>query len=214
MVIIPGINCPDFGCVKKHWGEAGALGARTVQIDVSDGVFAPVKSWGEPAELAVLIKQNPAVEAEVHLMIENPAGVFGKWLEAGAKRLAVHVEAAKDLEKLREIAVRYGAELVLAIKLETNLDVLESYLDAHPDTSVQILDVSAGFSGQKFNPAVLEKIKLLREKRPDVKIRIDGGMNPETAKLVKDAGADAVIAFSYIWESASPEEAYQSLLKI
>ncbi len=214
MVVIPGINCPDFECVKNHWEKAVDLGASAVQIDVSDGVFAPVKSWGNPAELSALIHKSGGMEAEVHLMAENPDEVFESWIRAGAKKLVIHVESKGNLESIRRKTESFGAEIIWGIKIGTPLEALDKYLENKSGSAVQFLDVPPGFSGGVFNPAVLERIKLLRSRWPKINIRVDGGMNPDTAKLVKDAGADAVIAVSYIWESVSPKEAYQSLFRV
>lgn len=214
MVVIPGINCPDFGCVKNHCEKALGLGATVVQIDVSDGVFAPVKSWNNPAELSALTHESKGMEAEIHLMVEDPSEVFESWIRAGAKKLVIHVESNGDLESIRKRAESLGVKIVWGIKTATPLETLDKYLEGKPDSAVQFLDVPPGFSGGVFNPAVLEKIKSLRAKWPEVEIRVDGGMNPETAKRVKDAGADAVVAVSYLWNGDSPKKAYQELIEI
>lgn len=214
MVVIPGINCSDFECVKSYWDKVLDLGAPAVQIDVADGVFAPIKSWGNPAELATLIHKSREMETEIHLMVENPNEVFEDWIKADAKKLVIHVESNGDLESIRKKVESLGAKVVWGIKTATPLETLYKYLEKRPDSAVQFLDVPPGFSGGVFDQVVLEKIKLLRSRWPNVNIRVDGGMNHETARAVKEAGADAVIAVSYIWKSDSPKEAYQELLKV
>ncbi len=217
MEIIPGINCSDFECVKKRWNEVVSLKTPPIhqtQIDVADGKFAPVKTWNNPSELAILTKQNPEIAVEIHLMAENPDAVFEDWLKAGAKKIAVHIESTGNLLLMQKVAKSYGAELVFALNPTTKVEKLAAYLEDNSTSSVQFLTVSPGFSGQKFMPEVLEKIKFLRSRWPNVKIRVDGGMNPETAGLAKEAGADAVVAVSYIWGNNSPKEAYKKLLEI
>ncbi len=214
MKVIPGINCSDFKCVSKYWNKAVALGTRAVQIDVADGKFAPVKTWDNPSELAELINKNSEITVEIHLMVEAPEAVFEEWLKAGAKKLVIHIESKGDLDSIETIAKARGREVIWGIKSGTPIQELNKHIGEKSGCSIQFLDVSPGFSDQKFDPKVIDKIKFLRSWRPDVKIRVDGGMNPETAKLVKDASADAVIAVSYIWESNSPKEAYQLLLKV
>ena len=214
MVVIPGINCQDFKCVSDYWDKAAGLGVRAVQIDVADGEFAPVRTWNNPSELAGLIAKNPQMEAEIHLMAENPEPVFEKWLDAGVKRLVIHIESAGNLESIREIISARGAGIIWGIKSGTDVRKLEGLLKNEAGDSVQFLDVSPGFSGQSFNAEVIDAINFLRERHSDLDIRVDGGINPETAKMAKEAGANAAIAVSYIWKSASPAEAYQELIRV
>lgn len=214
MEVIPGINCSDFKCVSNHWDKAVSLGARSVQIDVADGKFAPVKTWDNPLELAELINKNPKIRAEIHLMAEDPEMVFEKWLKVGAKKLVIHIESRGNLDLVERVVKTRGGEVIWGIKLGTPIEELYKHIKKEPGCSVQFLDVSPGFSDQKFDPKVADRIKFLRSERPDVKIRVDGGMNPETARVVKDAGANAIISVSYIWESASPVEAYKILSSI
>lgn len=214
MKVILGINCPDYECVKKRFEKAVALDARTVQIDVADGKFAPVRIWDRSEELKGILEQHPEITAEVHLMVEEPGKVFEKWLAAGAKKLVVHVESAGDLPRIRDKAKALGAEIVWGIKTGTPIDGLNECLKDDPRASVQVLAVSPGPSGQVFNPENLKKVISLRSRWPDISIRVDGGMNPETAKTVKEAGADAIISTSYIFESNDAAAAYQELLGI
>ncbi|TSA45404.1 hypothetical protein D4R51_01875 [bacterium] len=214
MEIIPGINCPDFRCASEHWNKAAALGAHAIQIDVADEKFAPVKTWDNPLELAQLINKNPRIRAEIHLMVENPEAAFEEWIKAGAKKLVIHIESKGNLDLIDRVVKTRGGEVIWGIKSGTPIEELYKHIKKEPGCSVQFLDVSPGFSEQKFDPKVADRIKFLRRERPDVKIRVDGGMNPETAKFVKDAGADAVVAVSYIWENESPQTAYRELLKI
>lgn len=214
MEIIPGINCSDFKCVSRYWSKAAVFGAHAVQIDVADGNFAPVVTWNNPAELAKLTSENPKIRAEAHLMVEYPEAVFEEWLKAGAKKLIIHIESKGDLDLIERVVKTRGGEVVWGIKSGTPIEELYKHIKGKHSCSIQFLDVSPGFSDQQFDPKVADRIKFLRLERPDVKIRVDGGMNPETAKLVKEAGADAVISVSYIWESDSPKKAYKKLLQI
>jgi len=214
MEIIPGINCSDFKCVSGFWHKAVALGTHAIQIDVADGKFAPVKTWDNPLELAELINKNPKVRTEIHLMVEDPKMVFEGWLTAGVKKMIIHVESEGNLDSIERVVKTRGGEVIWGIKSGTPIEELYKHIKRESGCSVQFLDVSPGFSDQKFDPKVADRIKFLRSQRPDVKIRVDGGMNPETAKLVKDAGADTVIAVSYIWENGTPQAAYRELLKI
>jgi ribulose-phosphate 3-epimerase len=216
MVTIVGINCPDFGCVRKRWDAAATLGARTIQIDVADGAFAPAKTWANPAEFSELVKKNPEIEAEIHLMVEKPELVFEGWLKAGAKKLVVHFESgAKSMSLIRKAAKDfYGAETIIGIGPTTNIEEIVKSENLNLNFSVQLVAVPLGFSGGEFDRSTPSKIKYIKNLWPNVKIIVDGGMNPQTAEQVKDAGADAIVAVSYIWENDSPAEAYQELIKV
>ena len=216
MEVIVGINCPDFECVRKHWDAAAALGVRAVQIDVTDGVFAPARTWNNPAELAELTKKNPEISAEIHLMVEHPESVFENWLKAGAKKLAVHFESGvKSLSLVQKTAKDfYGAETIIGIGPNTNIEEIVKSENLSLNFSVQLVAVPLGFSSGEFARSTVGKIKYIKSLWPNVKIIIDGGMNPDTAEQVKDAGADAIVAVSYIWKNTSPEKAYQELLRV
>ncbi len=214
MKTIPGINCSDFKCVSGYWDKAVAFGARAVQIDVADGEFTPIKTWDSPSELTGLAKQNPEMVPEIHLMVENPEDVFQEWLAAGAKKLVVHIESKGNLDSIERAVKAVGGEVIWGIKSGTPVEELYKHIQGKIGCSVQFLDVSPGFSDQKFDPKVVDRIKFLRRERPDVQIRVDGGMNPETAKMAKEAGADGVVSVSYIFESNDPAAAYRKLLSV
>ena len=103
-------------------------------------------------------------------------------------------------------------EVMLALNPETSIEEILPYLDSF--LFVQLLAVSPGPSGQDFNSLILEKIELLRERSLDIVIEVDGGMNLETAKAVKEAGTDIITSASYIFDSVNPAAAYELLLKV
>ena len=216
MEVIVGINCLDFECVRKHWDAAAALGVRSVQIDVADGKFVLVKTWDSPAELAELTKRNPEISVEIHLMVEKPELIFENWLKAGAKKLVVHYESGpKSLGFVQKAAKSfYGAETIIGIGPDTNIEEIVKSKNLDLNFSVQLVAVPLGFSSGEFARNTIEKIKHIKSLWPNVKIIIDGGMNPDTAEQVKDAGADAVVAVSYVWNGDSPEENYRKLCAI
>ena len=106
----------------------------------------------------------------------------------------------------------FGAELGIAINPETPPETLKPYLKAVH--FIQLLAVKPGPSGQKLDEAVLNKIKFVKSENPEAQIEIDGGINPETAKLAKYAGADILASASYIWRSPDPKKAYETLKEI
>ncbi|MEK7181376.1 MAG: hypothetical protein AAB738_03555 [Patescibacteria group bacterium] len=229
MRIIPAINCLEMACVSHKFLEASKflIEGDWIHIDVTDAKFTYNKTWGNPEELKKLLKAHPEFnfKIEAHLMVEEPEKVVGKWLEAGVKRVIVHLEAILDKkfrhpkmapeEVIRDIfkqCSKFGAEVMLATNPETKLKESESYLEEF--AAFQVLAVNPGLAGQKFLPTVLEKARFLRHHFPNAKIEVDGGVNLETARLAKEAGADILTAASYIFDSENSKEAYLELLHV
>jgi len=213
MDVIPSINCSDEQCVRekidvlKKFLEPGAF----VHCDVTDGVFSAHKTWGDP-RMWMAIKSPFALE--VHLMVEFPLEYADDWFSAGARRLVVHAETLEGgvLHGLREVADRHQGELMLTSKPETPDDEFRMLIPQF--TKFQVLAVAPGAAGQEFLPFALEKIRFLRELSPDATIEVDGGMNPETARLAKSAGADTVVSAHYLFDNADPKKAFEDLANL
>ena len=213
MQVIPSINASNFEAVEELVGKAKKFLPRTtgwLHFDIGDGAFSSIKTWDEPAEFKKL--KLGSIKSEVHLMVEDPEVVAKSWLEAGAKRLIVHLEETRNLEIISDLCQQYKADLMIAINPDTIVENLLPYLDEIK--YFQILGVTPGKAGQQFQKEVLEKIELLRERAPNVKIEVDGGVDLETAKLIKEAGADMIVSASYVFNNAEPKEAYNQLKAI
>lgn len=206
MQVIPAINATSFNEAKKQIEQAVKF-AKIVHVDVADGKFAPNKTWGSPEE----IKTLSSVDFEVHLMVGNPEAIIEDWLKAGAKRIIIHLESITDPVYIIETCEHYGAEAVLAINPETEMEKLLAHTDEFK--AFLLLAVHPGLAGQKFQHQIISKIEFLRERAPNVKIEVDGGINLETAKLAKEAGADILVSASYIFGSENPKKAYEQLVK-
>ena len=236
MRIIPAINCKTFACVKKRIEEAQTFlpTGGWLQVDVSDGKFSasvsspralsyrrrPVssgvvssKSWNNPEALAKWLKEKKitGIKFEIHLMVVDPKPWVMRWFEAGAKRVIVHVEALtpKDIPFLEGFG---KGKVGIALVPNTSLKQAESYLKHF--SFVQLLAVHPGFSGQRFERNVLEKIVFLKAAHPEATIEIDGGVNDTTAPSIKDAGADIVVSSSFIFDAKDKKEAYNVLKKL
>ena len=207
MEIIPVINCAEFECVTERAKKAEAF-AEWVHLDVSDARFTFGKSWGDAEAWKEIGK---GINTEVHLMVEEPEKVVEQWFEAGAKRLIVHIETINknSFKEIADAAKKYDAELMLAISPETPVEKLKPYFEIVSE--FQVLAVHAGPAGQNFLPFALDKIRFLRRELPNAIIEVDGGINLETAKQVKDAGADIMTAATYIFRSDNPAAAYDEL---
>lgn len=232
MIVIPAINCPDkdlecvaekVRCVEKIMGDAsGATGEGWIHLDVADARFTFNRTWGDPGEWK---KTETPLKLEAHLMVEEPEKAVPQWFKADMRRAIVHLEAIID-PRLRENpadpkevvkillaeCAKGGSELMLAVNPETPIMAAAPYFEHF--SAYQILAVHPGFASQKFLPLVLDKIRVLRRELPRAKIEVDGGISPETARLVKDAGADIICSASYIFGSADPRRAYEELRSI
>ena len=207
MFVIPAINEIEFLEVLKKIKIAKTFSS-WVHLDIVDGKFAKNKTWSNPLELSAVSHQLSA-NIEAHLMVETPEAVIKDWVAAGAKRIIFHLEAMNGNEApIPENNVEIG----ISINPETPVEDIVPYLKDFK--FVQILAVKPGLAGQKFDEKVLEKIKFLKKYDPNVIIEVDGGLNLETAKLVRGAGADIIVSASYIWGSPNPQKAYEEFLKI
>ena len=212
MIVIPAINAPDFETAEKQIKKAAEF-SDWVHIDVTDGAFSPAKIWGSPEDLPKLKIENLKLKIDVHLMVNNPEGVIDSWLRTGlVKRVIVHLEAMTDPVYILAKCEKYGAEAVLAIKPDTKAERLLAHESDFK--SFQVLAVTPGWAGQKFGAEALDKIRLIKRQMPNAIIEVDGGINAETAKLAKDAGADIVISASYIFGSKDPKKSFEELQKI
>lgn len=207
MTIIPVINCPDFSCASTRIATAAAF-SPWVHVDVADGRFTTAHSWGNPEELSLLLGKFPGLHAEVHLMVEEPEQMLPTWFDAGAERVVIHWEALTDKEVCRKFP---DHTIIISTKPETPIEDVLPYLSACSWT--QILAVPVGYSGKAFDLSVLEKVRVLRERFPELVIEVDGGITPETLPLVKGA-ADIVTSGSYIFGSTDPAAAFRKLQSI
>ena len=212
MLVIPAINCSDYETALSRIKICDKIlrpDYRWVHIDVVDGKFAPVVTWGNPEDLKKIHSQFPDLKFEIHLMVEDHESVAEKWLNAGAKRLIIQAESSGDPEATRSSAESRGVEAVLSggpsVKAEDLAERGKNF------KFVQVLAVNPGFAGQEFGAESEQKISLLRQALPNVKIELDGGVNSETAKLAKAAGADILISASYIFSAPDPKAAYDEL---
>lgn len=211
-MIIPCINAVHENEAKEQLEKIVPLGAELIHWDLTDGVFTPHHSWGLPAAVKNLtIRYSPsAIRLELHLMLDHPETVLDEWLAAKlVRRVIIHADSAADLDTIRAKCLKEGVELMLAIAPETSVEALH---ERRLDESMQVLAVHPGPSGQEFNPAMLERVRILRAYAPNATIEIDGGITPETLKLYKKAGATDFVSGAYITKASDSKKAYRELL--
>ncbi|MBM3257289.1 MAG: hypothetical protein FJY98_03085 [Candidatus Liptonbacteria bacterium] len=221
MQILPSINCADVECAREH---IGALQGNSLwlHLDIADARFTFNKTWGDPLSWPIFGK---GFNLEVHLMVEEPEEVVEAWLQAGAKQVVVHVEALEDTRfrkrtedplslayAIKDACAAKGAEVVLGINSETSPEHLSPYLGFI--RKFLVLSVHPGLAGQKFLPAALRTIEWIKREAPHATIEVDGGITPEVAKKVKAAGADVLIAASFIFKEKDIKKAIEALQNV
>ncbi len=194
----------DFARLGEQVEAAERAGVDAIQIDVMDGRFVPVITFG-PAIVRAL-RPHVDLPLDVHLMIVEPGRHLESFAEAGADRLIVHQEATPHLHRVLEAIRGLGIEAGVSINPGTPLTVLEEVLDLVD--LVQIMTVDPGWGGQALLTGQLDKIRRLRlmldQRGLDVSIGVDGGINVSTAPLVVNAGATMMVSGSSIYNDEAP----------
>ncbi|HEY4525645.1 MAG TPA: hypothetical protein VJL32_00925 [Candidatus Paceibacterota bacterium] len=216
------INCTDPDCAESKIRHILSFLPKDgwLHLDAADGRFTFGKSWQDAGTVRKLAGNS---NLEVHLMAEEPELALESWLDAGAKRIVMHLESFSlsghrvcptdpfhALNQWRARCEERGAKLVLAINAETPVRELAPYLSKFSDFQI-FAQAQPGPAGQPFLSTVLPKIKWLREMSPRAIIEVDGGMIPETVRKVCEAGANWIISGSYILNSPDPIKNYLEL---
>lgn len=213
--LAPSILSADFSALGRDIRLAQEGGADYVHIDVMDGHFVPNLTLGAP--VVRRLRKVTTLPFDVHLMISDPEKFADEFMDAGADILTVHIETVPDerLPALIDRIRRRGVKPALSVKPATPAESLLPYL---PEIDmVLVMTVEPGFGGQALIPETLEKIKTLREAinrlNPACELEVDGGIYPENARLVIDAGADVVVAGSAVFGKADIVGAARAMKK-
>lgn len=214
LIIAPSIFSADFGKLADEAKRIEDSGADEVHVDVMDGHFVPNFALS-PKGIAA-INRSTDLFLDVHIMIYNPFDYIERFVDVGADRITFHFEATEDVEETLKYIRRCNIQAGLAFSPETSASLITKYLNKCDQ--ILLMTVNPGFGGQEFLPEVLDKIRFTREtldklnirkggvtvaknpeETPEFNIQVDGGINDKTAKLCVEAGANSIVAGTYLF---------------
>ncbi|NPA11176.1 MAG: ribulose-phosphate 3-epimerase [Epsilonproteobacteria bacterium] len=211
MIIAPSILSADFGKLADEVKAICVAGADLVHVDVMDGHFVPNLTMG-PMIVEAVAKAS-SIPLDIHLMVENIPFFVDMYAKIKPKYISFHIEEEKHINRVIEQIRGYDIKPAVVLNPATPVSLLE-YIVADVDM-VLLMSVNPGFGGQKFIPGVTDKVKELKElaakKNPKLLIEIDGGVNDKNAKTLKEAGADILVAGSFVFKSGDYKKAIKSL---
>ena len=209
--IIPAIIPESLKYLERILSLASTF-THEVQIDIVDGVFVPFRSWpyGEGEDITELKSLIKDFNVEVDLMVREPETVIEPYLQAGARKIIIHLESTEKLAEILAYKERYDFRLGLSINSDTDLHTLTAVIGSAD--YVQLMGIAQiGSQGQPFDSRVLTRITELLKMNPNLLISIDGSVNMETLPQLYIAGARRFVAGSSILKAGDPKRAYETL---
>jgi ribulose-phosphate 3-epimerase len=214
MIVSPSILAANFNALDQEMKKVNDSSCEWVHLDVMDGKFVPNTTFDEQ-----LVKELRSISNkvfDVHLKIEKPVEQVMKYYEAGADYVTFHFEACENIKEVLETLKKQNLKVGLSIKPATSVTVLDEFLP-YLDL-ILVMSVEPGKGGQKFMDSCLDKIDYLVKKRSENNysylVEVDGGINLDTAKLVKKVGCDAVVAGTYLFKNENFIKATKELGEI
>lgn len=209
--VAPSILAADFSRLGEQVASVAAAGVKMVHVDVMDGHFVPNISIGVPVVQS--LRRATDLYLDCHLMIDDPDRYAEAFASAGAQCVSIHQEATRHLHRslalIRELGVDAGVVINPATPVETLLEVLDMV------QLVLVMSVNPGFGGQTFLPSSLKKVARLADLRfergLDFRIEVDGGVGPDNAAALVDAGCDILVAGSSVFRHDDPADGVRAL---
>ncbi|HEY1055885.1 MAG TPA: ribulose-phosphate 3-epimerase [Emticicia sp.] len=213
-IIAPSVLAADFANLQRDSEMLNHSAADWFHIDIMDGVFVPNISFGMPVLQA--IQRHATKPLDVHLMIVQPERYVETFKKLGAEIITIHYEACPHLHRNLQQIKDLGCKAGVALNPHTPVNVLEDIL--HDIDLVLIMSVNPGFGGQKFIEHTYEKVRKVRkmadERGLNTMIEIDGGVTTSNARALVEAGADALVAGSFVFNSENPTQTILDLKNI
>ncbi len=209
--IAPSILSADFAHLADELKKVEAAGAEYLHIDVMDGTFVPEITIG--AGVVKSLRKISDIVFDVHLMVEHPETQIKSFADAGADIITFHVEAAKHPHRILQQIHELGCKAGVALNPGTSLSMVEELVE--DADMILVMTVNPGYAGQKFIDSMLGKIHMLyhmvAEMETECDIQVDGGINAETSVLVREAGANILVAGSAIFGAADIAQAVKDI---
>ena len=210
-IIAPSLLAADFGNLQRDVELVNKSDADWHHIDVMDGVFVPNISYGMPVVKA--IQKHATKPLDVHLMIVDPDRYIQEFADLGATYLTVHYEACTHLHRTLQAIKSAGMKAGVALNPHTSVQLLENVIQDLD--MVCVMSVNPGFGGQSFIENTYKKVRALKalitKKNASTLIEIDGGVTTENAQKLVDAGADILVAGSFVFKSTDPKTTIKAL---